>query len=153
MEKRNLRDSYEEYKLTDEAVDFKTYLIVAAKYHKFLIEKVLEGHEVTLPARLGTLCIVGKKQKPRFDEEGNVVGLAPDWPKTKALWERDPEAKKQRKRIFHLNAETDNYRFKYLWSKSRVIVENKTLYALRMTRANKRAVHNKIKQGVQYITR
>jgi len=153
MEKRNLRNSYEEYKLTDEAVDLKTYLTITADYNKFLIEKVLEGHIVTLPSRLGTLCITGRRQNLKIDEEGNITGLAPDWVKTKELWKRDPEAAAQKKRIFHLNRETDNYRYKFLWSKVKVIVENKTLYALRMTRANKRAVHNKIKNGVQYITK
>jgi hypothetical protein len=153
MIKTNLRESYKEYSSQDDAVDLKTYLLITADYNKYLISKVLEGHEVTLPARMGFLYILGKKQNIRFDEEGNVVGLAPDWVKTKALWERDEEAKKKKKRVFHLNADTDNTRYKYLWSKNRVLVENKTLYALRMTRANKRAVHNIIKQGKKYITR
>jgi len=152
--KKNLRDSYKQYcKTVDNPIDIKSYLLITGDYNKFLTDKVLNGDEVTLPARMGTLSIIGKKQKVRFDSEGNVVGLAPDWVKTKQLWESNPEAKKEKKRVFHTNSHTDNTRYRFLWSKCRVLVENKTLYSLRMTRDNKRAVHSKIKEGKQYTTK
>ncbi len=150
---KNLRESYKLYKKSVEnPVDIKTYLTLAADYNKFLIRKVLEGKEVTLPSRMGTLSILGKEQKIRYDDEGNIVGLAPDWVETKKLWAENPEAKAAKKLLYHLNSHTDNVRYKYLWSKKNVLVENKTLYSLRLTRTNKRAVHNKIMEGVQYKT-
>lgn len=150
---KNLRESYKLYKESVEnPVDIKTYLILTADYNKFLIDKVLEGKEVTLPSRMGTLSILGKEQKIRFNDEGKIVGLAPDWVKTKELWESNEEAKKEKKLIYHTNSHTDNVRYKYLWSKRNVLVENKTLYSLRLTRTNKRAVHKKILEGAQYKT-
>lgn len=149
----NLRDSYKLYKEECEnIVDMKTYLHIAAEYNKFLISEVLTGEEVTLPSRMGTLCIRGKKQNIRFDENGEPIGLAPDWVKTKKLWDRNPDAKQRRQRVFHTNPHTDGYRFKFVWSKKRVLVENKTLYALKMTRSNKRAVHNSLLEGKEYLT-
>lgn len=151
---RNLRDSYKKYKqTTDEVVERKIYLKINALYNKFLTRKVLEGNEVTLPARLGTLQILGKKPKIKFDENNNVIGLAPDWVATKKLWEENPEAKKRKQRVFHTNPHTDGVRYSWHWSKNKVLVENKTLYALRMTRDNKRAVHKLIKEGKQYPTK
>ena len=151
--KRNLRDSYKEYcQTTEEPVDIKTYLLITGDYNKFLVSKVLDGFEVTLPARMGTLSIIGKKQNVRF-EDGKVIGLAPDWVRTKKLWEENPEAKERKQLVYHKNDHTDNTRYKFLWSKCRVLVENKTLYSLRMTRDNKRAVHAQIIQGKQYKTR
>ena len=150
---KNLRESYKLYRNSVEnPIDIKTYLLLAADYNKFLMDKVLDGKEVTLPSRMGTLSIVGKKQKIRFDEDGQIIGLAPDWVKTKALWESNPQAKAERKRLFHTNSHTDNVRYKFLWSKKNVLVENKTLYSLRLTRTNKRAVHSKILKGTQYKT-
>jgi|VirMetMinimDraft_7_1064189.scaffolds.fasta_scaffold27790_3 hypothetical protein len=150
---KNLRDSYKLYKESVEnPTDIKTYLLLAADYNKFLIDKVLEGKSITLPSRMGTLEIVGRKTKIRFDEDGKIIGLAPDWVKTKELWDKNPQAKKEKKRVFHLNEDTGGYRFKFLWSKKNVLVENKTLYSLRLTRTNKRAVHENIKNGVQYKT-
>lgn len=150
---KNIRESYKYYKdLVENPVDIKTYILLAGEYNKFLIDKVLEGKEVTLPSRMGTLSILGKEQNIRFDEEGKIVGLAPDWVKTKELWKNNPQAKLEKKRVFHTNSHTENVRYKYLWSKRNVLVENKTLYSLRLTRTNKRAVHQKILDGAQYKT-
>ena len=150
---KNLRESYKLYKQSVEnPIDIKTYLILAADYNKFLIDKVLEGKEVTLPSRMGTLSILGKEQQIRFDDEGKIAGLAPDWVETKILWESNPEAKAAKKLVYHTNFHTDNVRYKFLWSKKNVLVENKTLYSLRLTRTNKRAVHKKILEGAQYKT-
>jgi hypothetical protein len=151
---RNLRDSYTSYKKSvDNPMEMKVYLKLVGDYNKFLLSKVLEGKEVTLPSRMGTLSIVGRESVIRFDKDGKIVGLAPDWVKTKKLWDSNPKAKAERKRIFHTNSHTDNVRYKYLWSKRNVLVENKTLYSLRLTRTNKRAVHSNILDGVQYKTK
>jgi hypothetical protein len=150
---KNLRDSYKLYKETvEKPTDIQTYLRLAADYNKFLINKVQEGKEVTLPSRMGTLSIVGRKQTIRFDEEGKIKGMAPDWVKTKQLWETNLQAKEEKKLLYHINSHTDGVRYKYLWSKKNVLVENKTLYSLRLTRTNKRAVHSKILEGAQYKT-
>lgn len=151
---KNLRDSYKHYKNNAEnPMDIKTYLRLAADYNKFLMKKVLEGKEVTLPSRMGTLLVQGKTQKVRLDEDGNILGLAPDWVKTKKLWEENEKARKEKKLLYHLNSHTGNVRYKYFWSKKNVLVENKTLYSLRLTRANKRAVNAKIMEGVNYKTK
>lgn len=150
---KNLRESYKLYKKSvSNPVDIKVYLLLAADYNKFLLDKVLDGKEITLPSRMGTLSIVGRKQKIKFNDKGEIIGLAPDWVKTKALWDNNPEAKEKKKRLFHTNSHTGNVRYKFLWSKKNVLVENKTLYSLRLTRTNKRAVHKKILKGAQYKT-
>jgi len=152
--KKNIRDSYKRYcRTTNNPVDLKVYTILTGDYNKFLIQKVLEGSEVTLPARMGTLTVVGRKQKVSYDENGKIRGLAPDWVKTKKLWDSNSEARKNKQLLYHLNSHTDNVRYKYLWSKLQVLAENKTLYALRLTRDNKRAVYNMIKQGKLYKTK
>lgn len=147
---KNLRTSYIEYKKNcDAPVKLKDYLTLTAEYNKFLIEKVLDGKEVTLPSRMGTLSIVGKVQ----NFKNGVASLAPDWVKTKVLWEKSEKAKEEKKLVYHTNSHTDGVRYKFLWSKKNVLVENKTLFSLRLTRTNKRAVHEKILKGTQYFTK
>lgn len=154
MKLRNIRESFKYYKKTSRnPVDIKTYITLCSKYNKFLINKVLEGEKVTLPSRMGTLSIVGTKQKIRYDENGNVRGLAPDWVKTKKLWDRNLKAKERKQLVYHTNEHSSNIRYKFFWSKDRVLVTNKTLYSLQVTRSNKRAVHDKIMQGKEYITK
>lgn len=147
----NTRDSYKLYlTLTKTPQDVKKYILIANAYMQFLIDKVIEGEEITLPARLGTLSIIGNKRKLRFSEEGKPI-LPPNWAKTKKLWDNNPKAKEEKKMVYCTNEETGGVVYKFLWSKNRVPIENKTLYALRMTRTNKRAVNSAIKRGKEYF--
>lgn len=150
---RSLKDSYKLYKENKEnTIKLKDYLEITAGYNKFLMQKVLDGDTVTLPSKLGTLCIVGRKQKIRYDDKGDIVGLAPDWVKTKALWDSNPKAKENRQRVFHTNEHSSMIRYRFHWSKARVLVSNKTLYALRLTRENKREVNARVNKGKEYKT-
>jgi hypothetical protein len=147
----NIRSSYKTYKESvSTPVEEKQYLKIANGYMKFLIQKVLEGEEVTMPARLGTLFIQGVKKKLKFNRDG-VPLLPPNWAKTKELWDRNPEAKATKKIVYCLNEETDGVVYKLHWSKNRVPIENKLYYNFILTRANKRAIHQSIKQGKEYL--
>lgn len=140
------------YKSTDTPVDKSMYLKIANLYMKFLFAKVLDGEEVTLPSRLGSMFITGTKKKLKFDVNG-VPLLPPNWGKTKELWDRNPEAKLNKKLVYCINEETDGIVYKLHWSKNRVYIENKSLYSLRITRDNKRAIHKRIKAGQEYIVK
>lgn len=154
MSFKNVRDSYKLYKeSTDNPVDSKTYIAYANEYNRFLVSKVLEGYEVTLPMKSGTLSIVGRKQKMKIGDDGKIKGLAPDWVSTKKLWDSNPEAKERKQLLYHTNEHTDNVIYKFLWSKKRMITENKILYALRMTRENKRSSNSLFKEGKQFKTK
>lgn len=150
----NIRSSYKRYiKSRVGDVPLNTFLSIANGYMEFLVDKILDGEEVALPARLGSMKIVGTKRTLVFDSEGKPK-LPPDWVKTKELWANNPEAKAERKLVYHLNEETDGIVYRYHWSRVRVFMENKDIYALRMTRQNKRAVNKKVvKDKKEYIVR
>lgn len=147
----NIRSSYKTYKETvDTPVEEKQYLEIANGYMEFLIQKVLEGEEVTMPARLGTLFIQGVKKNLKFNKDG-IPLLPPNWAATKKLWDSNSDAKATKKIVYCLNEETDGVVYKLHWSKNRVPIENKLYYNFILTRANKRAIHQKIKQGKEYL--
>lgn len=151
--KNNISSSYKDYKKSNSVImSITNYCKIAALYNKFLLGKVLDGYEVFLPCRLGTLSIVGRKQKYRV-ENGEIKGLAPDWVKTKELWLKNEEARRSKKLLYHMNTHTDGVRYKYIWSKKNVLVTNKTLYSLRMTRGNKRTANALIVQGKAFKTK
>ena len=112
--------------------------------------KLLSTGEIILPERLGKLSIFGKKVNVRI-EDGEIKGLAPDWVKTKQLWDSDEEAKNNKQLVYHFNEETNGIRYKFFWSKNRVLVSNKTLYNLRMTRSNKRELSRLVREGKEYL--
>jgi len=153
MEKTNLniRSSYKGYsKEVDKPVDLNTFVSVTNNYMQFLIQKVLLGEEVTMPAKLGTLFIQGVKKKLTFNKDG-VPMLPPNWGETKKLWQKNPDAKATKKIVYCLNEETNGVVYKLHWSKNRVPIENKLFYTFILTRENKRAIHKQIKQGKEYI--
>lgn len=147
----NIRDSYIVYKNTsNNPVAINQYIEIAKKFMKFLSSELLDKGEINIPERLGKLNIFGKKVKIVI-EDNQIKGLAPDWAETKKLWEKDPEAKENKQLAYHFNENTNGIRYKICWSKNRVLVSNKTLYNLRMTRTNKRALSNLVKEGKEYL--
>ena len=149
----NTRDSYILYKsISKEPLEVSRYIEITNLFMKFLSNKLLEKGSIIIPERLGNLSIIGKKIKVRI-EEGKIKGLAPDWVKTKELWEEDSQAKLEKQLVYHFNENTNGIRYKYSWSKNRVLVTNKTLYNLKMTRENKRALSKLVTEGKEYLIR
>ena len=147
----NTRDSYILYKsISKEPLEVSKYVEITNLFMKFLSAKLLEKGNIIIPERLGNLSIIGKKIKVRI-EEGKIKGLAPDWVKTKELWEEDSQAKLEKQLVYHFNENTNGIRYKYSWSKNRVLVTNKTLYNLKMTRENKRNLSKLVTEGKEYL--
>ena len=147
----NTRDSYVVYKnMSDNPINISEYVQIINQFMKFLILKLLSTGEIILPERLGRLSIFGKKVNVRI-EDGEIKGLAPDWVKTKELWDSDLIAKQNKQLVYHFNEETNGIRYKFAWSKNRVLVSNKTLYNLRMTRSNKRELSRLVREGKEYL--
>ena len=147
----NTRDSYVVYKnMSANPINISQYVQIINHFMKFLITKLLITGEINIPERLGKLSIFGKKVNVRI-EDGEIKGLAPDWVKTKELWDSDPIAKQNKQLVYHFNEETNGIRYKFSWSKNRVLVSNKTLYNLRMTRSNKRELSKLVREGKEYL--
>lgn len=148
----NLRKSYKLYRdKGNKAVNCKDYLKIVNSLMKYIFEKTLEGYEVKLFNRTGSLKIVGKKEKPKLDENGEIIGLAPDWVKTKKLWETDPKAKEERQRVYHFNEHTNGIRYRMAWSRKGILAKYKEYYSFKLMRANKRAINKKALDGKEYI--
>lgn len=149
---KSIVDFWKQYKSKRKPkVSNTRYRLIINAYNKFLIDLVNEGEVITLPERLGHLRILGREQKVQIDENGNIKGLAPNWKATKDLWASNEEAAKIKKLVYHLNNETDNIRYKYFWSVKNVLVKNKTMYYLRMSRANKRYASKLFKSGKKFL--
>lgn len=147
----NTRDSYVVYKnISANPINISQYVQITNHFMKFLITKLLTTGEINIPERLGKLSIFGKKVNVRI-EDGEIKGLAPDWVKTKQLWDSDEVAKNNKQLVYHFNEETNGIRYKFSWSKNRVLVSNKTLYNLRMTRSNKRELSRLVREGKEYL--
>lgn len=147
-----LKDIYKEYE--KEVMFPKDRNIFMGTFHlfaKYIVDKTIEGEEVVLH-RMGSLKVVGTKQKISYNEDGTVKGLAPNWVKTKKLWETSEKARLEKKLVYNTNEHSDGIRYRYNWVKKNLILKNKTLYSLRLSRYNKRALYRAIKSGNDYET-
>ena len=149
---KNIRDSYKLYKTNNKnIVALNTYIKITTLYLKFILNKVYNNYEVTLPERLGTLKVVGINQKIKVDKDGKISGLSPNWRKTKELWNTCDTCKEKKQLVYNTNEHSSGVRYKFFWSKKRVLIMNKTLYSLRMVRSVKRELHKIILKGKEYI--
>lgn len=140
-------------KEVENPVKYNTFFTVIQLFFVFLLNKVFDGYEVTLPCRMGTLYIRGVKQKIKIDENGKVKGLSINWPQTKKLWESNAQAREEKKVVYNTNEHSSGIRYKFVWGKNRVLTSFKTLYSLRMCRANKREFSRLVKQeNREYLT-
>ena len=147
-----IRDTYKPYKQqSEDPYSQEDYLKITYGFMEFLANKIFEGHTIKLPERLGSVKILGKKQKIFINEKTDRVrGLAPDWKNTLVLWKKDPTAKGKGKVIYHLNEHTNGVKYRFFWSRRNVLLENKILYTLVFSRANKRHLAKLIKNNVEY---
>lgn len=151
MRRVTLRDSYKLYQSISEGpVKLKMYLQITLGFLKFIMDKVSDGKDVKLPCELGILGVRGKKQKPRLNDDGEIVGLAPDWVGTKKLWDENPEAKTKRQLLYHFNEHSGGTRYKVVWFKKGFKFKNKSIYSIKLSRGNKRIISNLIKGGKEY---
>jgi len=126
-------NSYKEYTSGNSAyiVSKKQFNALLKDYFSFLSRELIDNaKEIRLPARMGTLSVVKKKPK-RYD----FTYLRVDFHSTKEC----------EKTILHLNEHSDGYNFRFYWCKKDILISNKSMYELVMSRANKRKLAHMIK--------
>jgi hypothetical protein len=133
-----ISDSYKEYskQYPNRKVDKKLYTAICIEFFKECLVYMLEGCEVRLPL-LGVLSIVKKKR--------DLNKLQPDWKSTKELWSQDPDAKRNKKLVFHMNNHSGGYYYRFHWRKGKV--KNISVYSFLPVRAVKTALSSAILSG------
>lgn len=149
----NIMKSYKNYRASGGGVEIDRleYCRIISDFNKHLMNLVLEGNEVKLPERLGSIEVKGRIVVTKFDEElGRISNQQPDYGETNKLWARCPECKERKQMVYHENEHSNGARYKFFWSKERMLVDHKLFYTMVFTRTNKRAVSKLIKEGKEY---
>lgn len=125
--------SYKDYIESDSIYDvpYETFKSIIIDYFKYIRDQImLESKEVKLPCRLGTLQII--KHQPK---EFTGKSLRWDWQATKQLG----------KPVYYLNEHSNNYKYRFHWSKQGCLLRNKGKYMFIACRTNKRNLAKIIK--------
>jgi hypothetical protein len=115
-------------------IEYKTFVKLNEEFYKRITNEMLNyGVTFKLPFRMGSVKII--KRKINYSNK-----LAIDWENTN----------KYGKKIYHLNDHTEGYKYLFKWDKTSILLNNKSLYRLVFTRANKRTLAKLIKSGMDY---
>lgn len=141
-------DYYNFYKENyDNPVDKKLYRKIIKDYHQQLYTEIIEhAYDFKLPFRLGVLCL--RKYKPKLELRSDnklINNNPPDFKKTKELWERDPEAKKNRVIVRHLNRHSNGFVFTFKYFKQTANYKNQTVFQFEPVRKVKQYINKCIK--------
>jgi len=131
----------------------KVFLEILSLFFIFIKDLILKGRTVELPGDMGELCISGAKPRIKFDGEGRPK-LPPDWGETRKLWKENPEAREQKKILFHFNDHTGYIRYKIFWKRKFIAnIDNLVYYSFMGARKFTREVAQNIFNGVEYNQR
>lgn len=141
QEKQGIKEIYKFYKQSvSKPASFHQFKRIWETFAEDVIKGIaLEGKDFNMPS-LGDIGVRKQKVVVAMTPEGDIDKryLRPDWKATKDLWAKDPEAKKRKQLVYHLNKHFNGFNCKWFWDKSTCSVINNTAYSLTMTRANKR---------------
>lgn len=150
-----IEDVYKFYKAQckekgTEPIDITVFRKIIKYYNQEVCKSIVYNNdEFRLPFRLGYLRIKKYKTKFKIDKDGNLKTsyLKPDWKATKELWEKNEEAKENKKIVYHTNRHTSGFYYKWFWDKRVCNIKNSSVYSLVMTRGNKRMIPEAVKNN------
>lgn len=112
------------------------------------IKIINTGEDIYFPYKFGSIKIKKLKPKLLIDENNKLVTSYPiDFMETNRLWYLNPDAKKNKIIVRHLNKHTNGYRFKISWVKKGVQFKNSTFFYFKINRQLKRALAVSITNG------
>ena len=122
-------------------VDYSTYMKIMKEFNMKLKNSVIyDAEDIKLPCNLGRLRI--KKFKMKLHKANK---LKPDWKKTNALWNRNPEAKAKKTIVYFLNEHRSGYAYRVYWDKNVSRVKNHRSYEFKPARQFARDLSNVLK--------
>ncbi len=136
------KDIYKHYKSTiakDKPIrPYGEYIKITQDLNQGLMNIILDGDNIKLPARLGIMRIKKTKMNLKYPKSMKV-----DWVLTK----------KYKKFIYHLNDHRNHHKYKFYWCKQGII-KNISWYCFIPTRTNKRRLAHILKNNkeIDYLT-
>lgn len=144
-------DAYKFYKKkynSEKTVSNSEFSIICKDFNKRISNLIIyENFSFLLPFRLGRIRIRKYKPKTYLQKDGTLdkTRLRPDWNATNRLWAQNPEAKKEKKLVYHLNEHTNGYQHRWFWEKLTSNVPNNSAYSFIPSRSNKRTLAKVLK--------
>lgn len=131
-----IKDYYAFYRSNGGLVDFKTYRGIIDNFNEAIAD-VIVNNEYTfkLPAYMGTISVVKKKNKVRLNKDGKMrISFPINWKATMDLWNKDAKAKENKTLIRYENKHTNQHSFSFKYSTWHANYINKSYYTMQFNR-------------------
>lgn len=113
---------------------------VLDEFNKTMRDKILfDAYEWELPAGMGKLAVYRYIKKIIKKKDGSY-NLPISWRKTFALWDRDPEARAAKKKIYAINSTKNRYTYKIFFLKGTSKFKNRSAYRFKAVSPFRKAV-------------
>lgn len=124
----------------------KNYYSILRRINELIAERVINGHTVALPAKMGCFRVVKKKKKLAFEDGKLKTNLGIDWGKTHRLWYSDEQARE--KKILIRREYEDIFFFQY--DRGKNYCSNLIYYEFAFSRIVKKKLHLEILKNKNY---
>lgn len=142
---KDLYEYYQEKVQPELQVPYSVYTSILKEFNLELVESIINTSEgIKLPCNLGFIRV--RKKKVNLAKKESLI---PDWGQTNKLWAANPEAKKKKTIVYHLNEHRGGYKYKIFWDKKKQMLKNKTFYYFIPTRAFKRNLASVLKNNLE----
>ena len=149
--RKDLYNFYKERANFGNPVDYEIFMSVLKEFNTRILGSIIgQGNRFYIPAGLGSFVMSKKKAVLVIEEDGSIskYGFPVDWARTKELWNRDPDAKKKKKFVYHINEDEGNNVYRFKWFKPRSTIGNYTGYKFVLSSTNRKRLKDIIKSGI-----
>ena len=139
-------DYYKHYISTHKKIDKVIFNNIVTDFHTELRKLIiLENVGYTMPGVNFELVLKKEKRKPKIKDGKLLNNIPVDWQATKALWNRDEEAKEKKLLVRYNNSHTSGYVFRIYFKKFGAKIKNRSVYKFQVNRDFKRQISKYIK--------
>jgi hypothetical protein len=145
------RKGFEIYrKNSNSKYDYKQYMKIVTAFLKYMSDVLIEDGVLYLPGKFGQIDIFGFKPKKRYNDDG-TPRFGCSYAKTKQLWMKDPEAKKNRTLVYNFNEATGGIPYKINWNTKDYIISSKLVYTFKPCSTLKKRMIDRVIEGKEYL--
>lgn len=139
-------DYYKYYKEQGGTLTYSKYAKILRRFN-VLIGEVIVNNEYSykLPAKLGIITVKKVKTFIKFVDGKVKTNLPIDYKETNKLWEIDPVAKSERRRIYIENKHSNGYKYKFVYNKTYSNYVNRSIYFMQFNRQLKHKLKDYIR--------
>jgi hypothetical protein len=109
---------------------------ICKEFNGWVVHNITHDSGTFYIPNLGSLSIKKRLAKAYLLPDGKLITkhLPVDYKSTLELWQRDLDAKEQKKLIRHINKHSDGFKAKFYWEKLNINIRNSHAYVFKPTR-------------------